>query len=103
MPARTASSRLRLRCPAGRTCRGAVTLRAVFTRRVHGHPRTIRVVIAHAVFGARRGTFTLSLHLKPIGRALLRRHRQRLDVTVTLALAGSPAHLLARGAAGLNL
>lgn len=78
---------LRLRCPAARTCSGAVTLRAVFTRRVHGHRRTIRVVIAHAVFGARRGTFTLPLHLRRIGRVLLSRHR-RLAVTVTLALTG---------------
>jgi outer membrane protein assembly factor BamB len=84
--------RLRLRCPAGRTCRGTVTLRALLTRRVHGHLHTVRLGIGHAGFAGRRGTFTLTLRLNRPGRALLRTHRHRLRVSVTLALTGAATH-----------
>ncbi len=81
--------KLRLRCPAGRTCRGSVTLRALFTRRVHGHPRTVRVTIGRAAFAGRRGTFTIAIRLNRIGLPLLRRHHHRLRLSVTLALSGA--------------
>jgi hypothetical protein len=81
--------KLRLRCPAGRTCHGTVTLRAVLTRRIHSHLRTIRITIARRAFLGRRGNFTLALRLNRIGRALLRRHHHRLRVAVTLALSGA--------------
>ena len=84
--------KLRLRCPAGRTCTGTVTLRALFTRRVHGHAKVLRVAIGHVAFAGRRGTFVVALRLNRTGRALLRRHRHRLRVSVTLALAGGATH-----------
>ncbi len=83
--------KLRLRCPAGRTCRGAVTLHALFTRRIHGHARTVRVTIGRTAFAGRRGTFMIALRLNRIGRALLGEHHHRLRVAVTLALSGGAA------------
>ncbi|HUE29068.1 MAG TPA: hypothetical protein VMP89_19995, partial [Solirubrobacteraceae bacterium] len=80
--------KLRLRCPAGRTCRGSVTLRALIVHRVHGHASTVRITIGHAAFAGRRGAFTVALRLNRIGRALLRKHHHRLRVGVTLALSG---------------
>ncbi len=87
--------KLRVRCPAGRTCGGAVTLRAVLIRRVHGHSRRIYPEIGHATFKGRRGTFIVALRLNRAGRALLRRHRGRLGVRVALALSGGATRAVA--------
>jgi polyvinyl alcohol dehydrogenase (cytochrome) len=81
--------RLLLRCPASLTCRGSVTMRATIravNRAHHTATRLLRVEIAHAAFGPRRGRFSLVLHLNRRGRTLLRRHHHRLRVTLTLVL-----------------
>jgi len=84
--------KLRLRCPSGHAWRGTVALRALFSRRVHGHARTVRIPIGHVTFAGRRGTFTVALRLNRTGRGLLRRHHHRLRVSVVLALSGGATH-----------
>lgn len=86
--------KLRLRCPAGHTCRGSVTLRAVLTRRVDGHPRKMYAEIGHTTFKGRHGTFTVALTLSRTGRMLVRQHHGRLGVRVALALAGGATRAL---------
>jgi hypothetical protein len=84
--------RLVVRCPAHISCHGTVTMSATLTalvgrpghrHRIHVHVRMIR----HS-FPTHSGQLTLLLRLDRQARALLRRHRGRLHVTVAIALAG---------------
>jgi outer membrane protein assembly factor BamB len=79
-----------LRCPPAVSCRGTVTMRALVRVRVRSaHPRRlVHLVLARATFAARRGQFSLAMHLNRTARKLLRRHHHRLGVTLTLTLAG---------------
>lgn len=86
---------IRLRCPGGTTCRGALTIKAllgVFSG--HGrlrHVHTVRLTILHRSFGPHSGTFSLTVRLGRSARALLRRHRHRLRITLTISQPGRSA------------
>jgi outer membrane protein assembly factor BamB len=97
--------RVVLRCPPSTTtCRGTVGLAALLTKHVgrdsHRRRVTVRVAMAHVTFGVHRGQFALTLHLGKKARALLRRHRGKLHVSVTIVLTKVSMHRVAASLSG---
>jgi outer membrane protein assembly factor BamB len=83
--------RVVLRCPpSAASCHGTVSLAALLTEHVgrgrHRRRVIVRVAMAHTTFGVHHGQFALTLRLGKKARALLRRHRGKLHVSVTIAL-----------------
>ncbi len=82
--------RLVLRCPPLIACRGTVTMKAPLSTMLghgrHRHRGIVYVTISRASFAPHHGQFSLTVRLSRSGRALLRRHRGRLHITVTIAL-----------------
>ncbi len=97
--------RVVLRCPPSTaSCHGSVGLAALLTAHVgrgsHRRRVTVRVAMAHVVFGVHHGQFTVTLHLGKKARALLRRHHGKLRVLVTIALPKVSTHRVAASLSG---
>jgi outer membrane protein assembly factor BamB len=97
--------RVVLRCPPSTaSCHGSVGLAALLTTHVgrgrHRRRAIVRVAMARTTFGVHRGQFALTLHLGKKARALLRRHRGKLHVSVTIALTKVSTHRVAASLSG---
>ncbi len=81
---------VRLRCLAQFACAGTVAMKAMLIvvsgRGRERHLHVVNVPMARASFGAHHGRFAVTLRLGKGARALLRRHHERLHVTLTIAL-----------------
>jgi outer membrane protein assembly factor BamB len=97
--------RVVLRCPPSTaSCHGSVGLAALLTTHVgrgsHRRRATVRVAMARRAFGVHRGQFAVTLHLGKQARALLRRHHDKLHVSVTIALTKVSTHRVAASLSG---
>lgn len=78
--------RIPLRCsPAGRICRGTITLRAEVPVSEASAQRTVTITLLHTRFGPGSGSFQLRRRLSTQARAHLSLHHNRLRLRVTIA------------------